>query len=446
MPLLGVYITQNSNIQTKYLLKYLDSIKSLATSSFGKRISGNYVSLLLIQVTNLVLPLVTFPYLIRVLGIDTFGLIMFAQTLCAVLYIFVDFGFSLSATRHISLLRTDKKEMARVFATVLSVKAVFATLLFISYLLVILIVPRFSVEKEIFILSYLMVIGQAFFVDWFFQGIEKMKVMALLSLLAKGVFTTLIFVFINTIADYTKVPLFMGLGYVLAGTLSIVLALKFTSFVKPDLALAKVLVKESFSLFISNLAARVINTIPVLILGFFVNDTTVGIYTSMEKLITTTKGIFVSLYQALYPWLVKQSLKKQQAYVKKMAPIIGVLAIVVMAPFFVFGAWVLDLLYNNSIINSYSYLLYILTVNIILSSYYMLFIAHYFPAKGDFISRLKILIMAAMISIIIGIICISQLEILGATLTAVITESTLVVLSIHYYLKTKSQGIHTVAT
>lgn len=400
------------------------------------------MSLLLIQVTNLVLPLVTFPYLIRVLGIDTFGLIMFAQTICAVLYIFVDFGFSLSATRHISLLKTDKKEMARVFSTVVCVKGILAILLFMGYLLIILIVPRFSAEKEVFVLSYLMIMGQAFFVDWFFQGIEKMKVMALLSLLAKGVFTALIFVFIHATEDYTKVPLFMGLGYVLAGALSVVLALKFTSFVKPDLALAKALVKESFSLFVSNLAARVINTIPVLILGFFVNDTTVGIYTSMEKLITTTKGVFVSLYQALFPWLVKQSIQKQQAYVKKMIPIVGTLAIIVMVPFFVFGAWVLDLLYNNSIINASRYLLYILTVNIILSSYYMLFITHYFPARGDFMSRLKVLVIAAVISIIVGVLCISRLGIVGATLTAVVIESLLVVLSVYYYIKTKSQVIH----
>lgn len=427
-------------------MKYFDDIKSLVTSSFGKRISGNYVSLLLIQVTNLILPLVTFPYLISVLGIDTFGLIMFAQALCAVLYIIVDFGFSLSATRHISLLRTDERELARVFSTVLSVKVVIATLVFAGYLIVISLVPRFTTEKEIFILSYLMVIGQAFFVDWFFQGIEKMKVMALLSLLAKGVFTILIFIFIQTVADYTKVPLFMGLGYLLAGILSIVLALQFTSFVKPDAVLAKTLVKESFSLFISNLAARVINTIPVLILGFFVNDTMVGVYTSMEKLITTTKGVFVSLYQALYPWLVKQTVHKQHAYIKKMVPIVGILAIFVMLPFLMFGAWALDLLYNNSSINSYSYLFYILTFNIILSSYYMLFIAHYFPARGDFMSRLKILIIAALMSITAGSLCISQLGIIGATLTAVITEGVLVVLSVFYYFKTKSQGIHTVIT
>ena len=421
-------------------MKNLHEIKTLMNSSFGKRISVNYISLLLIQVTNLVLPIVTFPYLISVLGLEKFGLIMFAQAVCSVLYIFVDYGFSLSATRRITLQRTNKEEMAIVFSTVLLIKIAIATSVFILYALAVFIVPKFQVEKEVFLLSYLMVVGQACFVDWFFQGIEKMKVMALLSLLAKGVFTLLIFVFIRDVSDYIQVPFFMGIGYILAGILSVILALKYVSIVKPSLTIARELLMESFSLFISNLAARLINTIPILILGFFVNDFTVAIYTSMEKLITTSKGVFVSLYQALFPWLVTQTRLKQRAYVKKMIPIVGLLAIIITLPFLICGGWLLNILYDNVAINESSYLLYILALNIIFTSYFMLFIAHYFPAVGDFMSRLKTLAFSALCGIIIGLIFISQLEILGAVITAVSIEAILLIFSIYYFIKTRPSG------
>ena len=409
-------------------------------SSFGKRISINYISLLLIQVTNLVLPIVTFPYLISVLGLEKFGLIMFAQAVCSVLYIFVDYGFSLSATRRITLQRTNKEEMAIVFSTVLLIKIAIATSVFILYALAVFIVPKFQVEKEVFLFSYLMVVGQACFVDWFFQVIEKMKVMALLSLLAKGLFTLLIFVFIRDVSDYIQVPFFMGIGYILAGILSIILALKYVSIVRPSLTIARELLMESFSLFISNLAARLINTIPILILGFFVNDFTVAIYTSMEKLITTSKGVFVSLYQALFPWLVTQTRLKQRAYVKKMIPIVGLLAIIITLPFLICGGWLLNILYDNVAINESSYLFYILALNIIFTSYFMLFIAHYFPAVGDFMSRLKTLAFSALCGIIIGLIFISQLEILGAVITAVSIEAILLIFSIYYFIKTRPGG------
>ena len=409
-------------------------------SSFGKRISINYISLLLIQVTNLVLPIVTFPYLISVLGLEKFGLIMFAQAVCSVLYIFVDYGFSLSATRRITLQRTNKEEMAIVFSTVLLIKIAIATSVFILYAFAVFFVPKFQVEKEVFLLSYLMVVGQACFVDWFFQGIEKMKVMALLSLLAKGVFTLLIFVFIRDVSHYVQVPFFMGIGYILAGILSVILALKYVSIVRPSLTLAKELLMESFSLFISNLAARLINTIPILILGFFVNDFTVAIYTSMEKLITTSKGVFVSLYQALFPWLVTQTRLKQRAYVKKMIPIVGLLAIIITLPFLICGGWLLNILYDNVAINENSYLFYILALNIIFTSYFMLFIAHYFPAVGDFMSRLKTLAFSALCGIILGLIFISQLEILGAVITAVSIEAILLIFSIYYFIKTRPVG------
>lgn len=366
---------------------------------------------------------------------------MFAQAICSVLYIFVDYGFSLSATRQITLQRSDKEEMATVFSTVLLIKIVIATGVFILYAITVFVVPKFQIEKEVFLLSYLMVFGQACFVDWFFQGIEKMKVMALLSLLAKGVFTLLIFVFIRDVSDYIQVPFFMGIGYILAGMLSIILALKYVSIVKPSLTLVRKLLKESFSLFVSNLAARLINTIPILVLGFFVNESTVAIYTSMEKLITTSKGVFVSLYQALFPWLVSQTRLKQREYVIKMLPIVGLLAIMVTLPFLICGGWLLNILYDNVAINENSYLFYILALNIIFTSYFMLFIAHYFPAVGDFMSRLKTLAFSAVCGIVIGLIFISQLEILGAVITAVSIEAILLIFSIYYFIKTKPVGI-----
>lgn len=412
-------------------------IQILKTSS-GKRITTNYISLLLIQATNLLLPIITFPYLIRVVGKEKFGVVMFAQSICLLLYVFVDYGFSLSATRRISILKEKKDEINKTFSSVLFTKACLAIVIFLLYAIIIDQVPRFSDDKEVFLWSYLIIVGQAIFPDWFFQGIEKMKLMAVISFLAKALFTILIFIFILVKEDYIYIPIFQGIGYVLAALLSILISLKYVKLVMPSFSLIKELLLESFSLFASNLAARVINNISIVLLGFLFNDTLVGIYSSMEKLITTTKGVFVSLYQALFPWLANQNNKTQRAYIGKIIYVVGILALVMMLPFLLFGTSILELLYDDPAISDQSYILKILSSSLFFSAFFMLFVMHYFPAIGDFISRLKIISYAAIIGIITGVVLIQKFDILGAAITAIFTEFSLMILSIYYYRKQKT--------
>lgn len=74
----------------------------------------NFSYLSLLQVFNLILPLIVYPYLIRVLGKETYGLVVFAQSLVFYLVILVGFGFNISATKEVSIHRNDSKSWEKL--------------------------------------------------------------------------------------------------------------------------------------------------------------------------------------------------------------------------------------------------------------------------------------------------------------------------------------------
>ena len=109
----------------------LKKLKSLYNQNDKKQVFSNFVSLSFMQAANYLIPLIAIPYLVRVLGNDRFGLVMFAQAFIQYFIILVDFGFELTATREISIHRNDKQKITEIFSTVIYTKIL---LLLVSFI------------------------------------------------------------------------------------------------------------------------------------------------------------------------------------------------------------------------------------------------------------------------------------------------------------------------
>ena len=165
------------------------NINSLLRNSITK----NFFSLSSIQFFNVILPFITIPYLTRTLGLEYFGIVSYAQVFITYFISLADYGFITTATRDIALHKNNIAKVSSIFSSVLTMKLLFAMLGFILFVIMIFSFERLNKHWEVYLLSYVFVIGQTMLPIWFFQGIEKMKYLSLLNLCGKIIFTILIF-------------------------------------------------------------------------------------------------------------------------------------------------------------------------------------------------------------------------------------------------------------
>ena len=114
-----------------YLTKKINKLKEVSHQEENKQLLSNFLSLTTLQAFTYILPLITLPYLVRVLGTEKFGLVMFAQAFIIFFNIFVDYGFNLSATREVSVNRDNKNKLTEIYSSVISIKLLLLVVSFV---------------------------------------------------------------------------------------------------------------------------------------------------------------------------------------------------------------------------------------------------------------------------------------------------------------------------
>ena len=408
-------------------------LKNLFKNKDVKRVGKNFSSLVILQGANFLLPLITLPYLVRVLGTERFGLVMFAQSFALFFIILVDFGFNLSATRAVSLNRNNKSKINEIFSSVFIIKFFLILISLIIISVIVIFIPRFNKDWEIFFLSFGVVIGQALFPVWYYQGIEKMSLITVINVLAKLVFTILILVFVRSEVNYLMVPIFNSVGFILAGIIGLLFAMKNISFKTPKFNNLKVVFKESSQLFISNLSTTLYTTSNTLILGLFTNNYMVGVYASMEKLILAIKNLYIPIFQAMFPWLSSKKPDKVITITSKLMLPLFILGSIIFLIIFFFAESILDIIYNDVLITSYSNVFRILGLIAIFSGLNMLFNMLFLSALKKYKERMKIILTAGIINITLALIFVKFYNIYGIAITVTFTELILLLFGWYYY-------------
>jgi PST family polysaccharide transporter len=311
----------------------------------NRTVLGNFLSLSVVQASNYIVPVIILPYLFRVLGDSRYGLIEFARALAVYFLTLSDYGFSLSATREVAVHREDGRKVSEIFSAVMLLRFGLVVLSFVALALMVAGIPRLRNDWPVYFLAFGHVIGMWLFPVWLFQGMERMKHIAALNLLARALYIVAIFLFIHAPGDYLYVPLLQSTMSILMGLLALTVAFRLFAvrLYVPPVEVLKRELKNGWHIFLSRMATSLYTTSNIVILGLFANDASVAYYAAGDKIARAVQGLQIPLSQAIFPHIGKLASQSRQAalaFTRHVIRLVGVLTLGLSVALFVTAPYV----------------------------------------------------------------------------------------------------------
>lgn len=294
------------------------------------KVAKNTIMLYVMNIAQLVLPLIVLPYLTRVLSVEDYGVVNYVKSIMTYMQIIVEFGFILSATRDI-VRASSKKEIGSITGTVMVGKLLLSAISFVVLLICVLFIPILNRHKLFTILSFIPVFLSIFLVDFLFRGIEKMEVITIRYIIMKSISTVLTFIFVKDSGDILLIPILDIIGSVFAVILvwievyKLEIVLSFGSWKEIVLS-----IKDSFLYFISSMATTAFGALNTLLVGIVLSSRDVAFWSLAMQIVGAIQAMYTPINNGIYPEMVRnKNMTLIYKVIKIFIPIVAIGCVVI---------------------------------------------------------------------------------------------------------------------
>jgi PST family polysaccharide transporter len=252
------------------------------------------------SVFSLLTPLITIPYLVKTVGLSNYGLSVIVFSICMTLSIIIDFGFNITGLNRIAK-DVEKKGVVKTIISITACKLfLFSIILAISALAFFLIQDIRNYE-ELFLWSLIVPFSSIFNFNWALQGLEKLKELAIITLLSKVIYLGGVFGLIFEPDHYVYINAIFGAGTLVSGLFAASILFKGQPINAKGVFQKSSIIKElksSYHYFISNLSINLSSMMFPAIVGLFTSSEMAGVYSIVEKVYNFSRAVF-SIYQTI---------------------------------------------------------------------------------------------------------------------------------------------------
>ena len=388
-----------------------------------KTIIKNYIYNLTYQILIILLPIITTPYLSRVLGAENIGIFSYTISIVTYFILFGSLGVAMYGQREIAYLQNDKEKYSKTFWEILLLR--FATML-ISMIIFYYCFATNGEYKVYYEILLLEMIANCLDISWFFQGLEEFKKTVIRNIIVKIISIICIFTFVKTsndLANYFWIYVFSTLF----GNMSLWLYLpKYIT--KVHIRELNVLqhLKPTIGLFIPQIAVQIYTVLDKVMIGTIIeNKAEVGYYEQSQKIVKMLLTVITSLGTVMLPRIAntfsKGNSEKIKEYIKKSFNFVFLLAFPMIFGIVAVSSNFVPLFFGQGyekvaiLMNVISPILLAIGLSNVIGAQYLL------PTKHQKEYTISV-IAGAVINFCVNLLLIKKLGALGASIGTVIAE------------------------
>jgi polysaccharide transporter, PST family len=268
---------------------------------FRHKITQNVLALYWVQVATFVVPLITLPYVSRVLAPSQFGLVLFSQSFSIFLTLLIDWGFTPYGVRQVATDRDDRQALTNTVARTRTAQLLMVVFSVPITLVVLVLVPKFGQHPEFLVMAWVAAASAGLMPNWYFVGAERVRLTASVQLGFRILGAALTFVFVTAATDGWIVMALYTASSIGMWVVSDFLVYRRLPFRLDGVRAGMVAVRESGQLFVGTIAISLLSTFNVVLLGLLLPSTQVAQFATSERVVRICQAVLGPIGVPVYP-------------------------------------------------------------------------------------------------------------------------------------------------
>lgn len=277
----------------------------------------NVIFSTILTISNYLFPLITFPYVTRVLGVSNIGICNFVDSIVHYFIIFSMMGMVATGIREVARAKGDKLELSRVYSSLLTLNLI-TTFIAIAVLLVATItIPQLREHSNMFYIGAGKILANTLLIEWLYKGLEDFKFITVRTIIIRSLYVVSVIVFVKQPDDYSLYFGLTTLSMVANAFVNVVYSRHSVVFSFNGISI-KPYLKSFLILGIYMVLTSMYTTFNVAYLGFVTNTTEVGYYATATKLYTIIMGFFTAFTGVMLPRMSSLLAEGKQDELKRL--------------------------------------------------------------------------------------------------------------------------------
>lgn len=263
-------------------------------------IKKNFFYSSILTISGYLFPLLTFPYVTRVLGVTNIGICNFVDSIIQYFILFSMMGIGTTAIREIAKSKEDKRKLSLTFSSLLSLNMITTFIAIFILLVCTFVIPNMERHKELFFIGTAKILFNSLLIEWFYKGLEDFKYITARSLIIRSLYVLSVFLLVKSPDDYL---IYFALNVVMVIINAIINLVHSRCFVKYSIngVRIKPYLASFITLGIYSLLTSMYTSFNVAYLGFTCGEIEVGYYSVASKLFSIILALFTAFTGVMLP-------------------------------------------------------------------------------------------------------------------------------------------------